>query len=130
MRKRKRWLLAITVVLVLGLSHPVYAPSIIRVGDDYLTVSELKVQAESLYGQQVRVGGRVAPGLIDWDDKTNVMRFALTNDKESLAIVYKGIVPNSFKPGADLVAEGVYRPDDIFEAVSFGGRGSFCNLCH
>ena len=58
------------------------------------------------------------------------MRFALTNDKESVAIVYNGIVPNSFKPGADLVVEGVYRPDDIFKAVSFGSRRSFCNLCH
>ncbi len=118
------------VVLALVLSHPVYAPFIIRVGDDYLTISELKAQAESLYGKQVRVGGRVASGKINWDDKTNVMRFALTNDKEILAIVYTGIVPNSFKPGVDLVVEGVYRPDDIFEAVSFGNRGSFCNLCH
>ncbi len=130
MRKRKGWLLAITVVLALVLSHPVYAPFIIRAGDDYLTVSELKAQVESLYDQQVRVGGRVTPGKINWDDKANVMRFTLANDKESLAIVYKGIVPNSFKPGADLVVEGVYRPDDIFEAVSFGSRGSFCNLCH
>ncbi len=130
MRKRKGWLLAIAVVAVLVLSHPVYAPSIIRVGDDYLTVSELKVQAESLYGQQVRVGGRVAPGLIDWDDRTNVMRFALTEDEELLPMVYQGIVPNTFKPGADLVVEGVYHPDGMFEVVGFGSRGSFCNICH
>ena len=37
--------------------------------------------------------------LIDWDDKANFMMFAFSNDKESLAIVYKGIISSSFKLG-------------------------------
>ncbi len=128
MRKR-RWLLVIAVVLALGLSYVAYS-LFIHSGTDYLTVSELKSQAESLPDQQVRVGGRIAPGSINWDDKAKVMRFALTDDRESLAIVYAGIVPDSFKPGADLVVEGKYRPDDVLEALSFGSRRSLCSFCH
>ncbi len=129
MRKRGRWLLVAAVVLAVGLSYVAYS-LFIHSGADYLTVSELKSQVESLPDQQVRVGGKVAPGSIDWDDKAQVMRFALTDDKESLTIVYEGIVPDSFKPGADLVVEDRYRSDDVFQALSFGSRRSICNLCH
>ena len=129
MRKRRRWLLVIAMVLAVGLSYAVYS-LVIHTGVDYLTVSELKSQAESLHSQQVRVGGRIVPGSIDWDDKAKVMRFVLTDDKESLTIAHKGIVPDNFKPGADLIVEGKYRPDDAFEALSFGSGRSVCNLCH
>ncbi len=129
MRKRRRWLLVIVVALALGLSYIAYS-LFIHSGASYLTVSELRSQADSLYSEQVRVGGRVVPGSIDWDDKAKVMKFVLTDDRESLPIVYEGVVPDSFKPGADLVVEGRYRPDDVFEALSFGSRRSVCNLCH
>ncbi len=99
-------------------------------GADYLTVSEVKSQAESIYGQRVGVEGKVVPGSIDWDDKAQVMRFVLTDDRESVVIVYDGIVPDNFKPGADLVVEGRYRPDGVFEALHVGSSGSFCNSCH
>ncbi len=129
MRKRRRWLLVAAVVLAVGLSYVAYS-LFIHSGADYLTVSELKSQVDSLPDQQVRVGGKVVPGSINWDDKAKVMRFVLADDKESLAIVYEGIVPDDFKPGADLIVEGRYRPVDAFEAVSFGSRRSLCNLCH
>ena len=129
MRKRRRWLLVIAVALAVGLSYAAYS-LVIHTGADYLTVSELMSQAESLHDQQLRVGGKIVPGSIDWDDKAKVMRFGLTDDRESLAIVYEGIVPDSFKPGTDLVVEGRYRPDGVFEALSFGSRRSVCNLCH
>ena len=129
MRKRRSWLLVAVVVIALGLGYTAYA-LLIHGGTENLTVSELRSQAESLYSQPVRVEGRVVPGSINWDDKTKEVRFALTDDKESLIIVYEGFVPENFKPGAELVVEGRYRPDDVFEALSFGSRRSICNLCH
>ncbi len=113
----------------MGLSYIAFS-LFMHTGADSLTVSELRSQAESLNNQQVRVGGRVAPGSINWDDKAKVMKFGLTNDKESLTIVYKGIVPDSFKPGVDVVVVGKYRPDDVFEALSFSSRRSLCGFCH
>ena len=113
----------------MGLGYVAYA-LFIHSGADYLTVSELKSQTESLYSQPVRVEGRVVPGSINWDDKTKVTRFVLTDDRESLAVVYEGLVPDNFKPGTDLVVEGRYRPDGVFGATSFGSRRSICNLCH
>ncbi len=97
---------------------------------DYFTVSGLKSQGDTLDSQQVRVRGKVVPGSIDWDGETKVLRFVLADEKNSLNIVYKGIVPDSFKPGVNLIVEGKYGPDGSFEAVSFARRRSVCNLCH
>ncbi len=116
------------MILATGLSYAGYF-LFAHSGTDSLTVSEL-ISQERFRNQQVSVEGKVVSGSINWDDKTKVMRFVLTDDRESLVIVYEGIVPDNFKPGADLVVEGRYRPDDIFEARSFGSRRSVCNLCH
>ncbi len=119
----------IAIFLALGLGYAVYS-LFIHTGADYLTVSELMAQAESLRNQQVMVGGKVVPGSIDWDDKAKVMRFALTDDRENLTIVYEGIAPDSFKPGTGLIVAGSYRPDGVFEALSISKKGSLCNSCH
>jgi cytochrome c-type biogenesis protein CcmE len=117
------------VALAVGLSLLAYS-FFIHGGADYLTVSELKSQAESLSDQKVSVRGKVAPGSIDWDNKTKATRFALTDDRASVTVVYEGIMPDNFKPQADLIVEGRYRPDDVFEARSLGSRRSICSLCH
>lgn len=129
MKKRTRWLIAVVVVLALGLSYLAYSRLTQR-GADNLTISELKTQVESLNDQHIIVEGKVAPGSIDWDDKVKVMRFTLTDDRERLTVVYKGVVPDYFKPGADLIVVGKYRPDNTFEAASIGRRGSLCTTCH
>ena len=129
MKKKKGWLVAIAVILVLGLGYFAYSQlTQSRAGN--LTVSELKTQVASLNDQHIIVEGKVAPGSIDWDDRTKVMRFTLTDDRERLTVVYAGIVPDYFKPGADLLVVGKYRPDNTLEASSIGRRGSLCTACH
>ena len=129
MRKRKKWLLVIAVALAIGFGYMAYT-LVIHGGVDYLTVSELKSQAESLNSKLVRVEGRVVPGSINWDDKAKSVSFAITDDTEQLTVVHQGVVPANFKPGADLIVEGKYRSDDVLEALSFGSRRSLCNSCH
>ncbi len=126
--RRKIWLLILIIVLAVGLSS---AGFFFFVHDESgsLTVSELKSQVES-FDRQLKVEGRVAPGSVDWDDKAQVIRFALTDDRESLSVVYEGIVPDNFKPGADLEVQGRYRPDGVFEALGFGQPNTFCSFCH
>ncbi len=128
MRKRT-WLVIAVIVLVVGIGYTGYI-LFAHGGDDSLTVSELKLQAESIDGQRVSVRGQVVPGSISWDEKAQVITFALTDDKSSLDIAYKGIVPDNFKPRAELVVEGEYRIDGIFEAQSFSRPRSLCILCH
>ena len=113
----------------MGLSYAAYS-LFSHSGADYLTVSQLKSQVESFPDQQLRVEGRIVPGSINCNDKTKVIRFVLTDDRESLAIVYTGVVTDNFKPGAELVVVGNYGTDGVFQVVSLDNRGSFCNACH
>ncbi len=117
------------IVLVAGLS---YAGFFLFVHEESgsLTVSELRLQANSFNDQQLRVEGKVVPGSVDWNDKAQVISFELTDDRESLSVVYKGTIPDNFKPGADLEVQGRYRSDGIFEARSFSQPNSLCSFCH
>ncbi len=129
MSKKKIWLLVILLALTTGLSYTAYVV-FIHSEADYFTVSGLKSQGDTLDSQLVRVRGKVLPGSIDWDGETKVLRFVLTDEKNSLNISHNGIAPDNFKPGVDLIVEGKYGPDGSFEAVSFARRRSVCNLCH
>lgn len=81
----------------------------------YLTPSELKTQ-DSIYGKKVRVNGKVAPESITWDAKDLILKFHITDDRESLPVIYKGVVPDTFKVGGDVVVEGSYSPQGTFQA--------------
>lgn len=97
-------------------------------GANSLTVSELRSQVETIYPQQLRV--ITSPGSANWDDKVQVIRFALTDDRESMSIICEGIVSDVFKPGADLKVQSRYRTNGVFEALSFDQPNSCCSFYH
>lgn len=126
---RRKWLLVLMAVVVIGLAYAGYA-LFVHTGTEYLTVSEVKSQADSLYGRKTRVEGKVVHGTIDWDSASRTLRFALADNGERLEVVFQGIAPDEFRPGAELIVEGKYRSDGVFEATGFGTRRSICSLCH
>ncbi|MBI2848258.1 MAG: cytochrome c maturation protein CcmE [Chloroflexi bacterium] len=128
-RRRKRWLPVIVIVLLLGVGYGAYS-LFIHSGTDFMPLSQFAPRAESMRGQIVSIGGKVAPGSINWDSQAQVMKFALTDGREQLAITYQGLVPDNFKPGMDLVVKGRYGQDDVFTATDFGNKRSVCNVCH
>jgi cytochrome c-type biogenesis protein CcmE len=126
--RRKTWLVVVAVVLAAGFGYIGFFLLRHQVVDS-LTVSEIRSLVVS-FEQQWTVEGKVAPDSIDWDNQAEVIRFVLTNNKETLIVVYSGIVFDNFKPGADLTVEDGYSPDGIFEAHSFGRPSSLCSFCH
>ena len=83
----------------------------------YLTVSEFNERGASLaYGEVVKVNGRVLDGSIQWNSKDHTFHFIITDEKNKLPIIYKGIAPDTFKGGVEVVVEGRYTLEDIFEA--------------
>ncbi len=71
-------------------------------------------QASSLNGKSVRVSGQVADDSIKRDGIT--LRFTLVEAQTSLPVTYQGVVPDTFKPGSDVVIEGRLNSAGIFEA--------------
>ena len=81
-----------------------------------LTVSELTKQESSIYGENVRVRGQVAPGSIEQEAVGRELKFTITDGEESLPVVYQGVVPDAFKVGNEVVAEGYLNSAGIFQA--------------
>jgi cytochrome c-type biogenesis protein CcmE len=66
-------------------------------------------------GTRMRIGGLVKPGSIVRGDNLQV-RFAVTDGKADVAVHYQGIVPDLFREGQGVVAEGKVEPGGTFAA--------------
>lgn len=79
----------------------------------YYTLSELTEKKSDLAGQGVRILGHVSAGTIRIDRKRSQVDF-LVMERETthtLPVTYQGIIPDTFKDGAEVVVEGTYHAD-------------------
>ena len=81
----------------------------------YMTVGEfLEAPGEARAG--LRVNGKVVQGTIERYDTGEDVGFSMTDGQATLAIYYRGIIPDTFVDGADVVVEGRLQPDGVFAA--------------
>ena len=45
-----------------------------------------------------------------------VLRFALSDAQDTVDVIYRGMAPDSFKPGAEVALKGRYIESGLFEA--------------
>ncbi len=83
----------------------------------YLTPSEVVEMGEEAYNEGMRIGGIVADGSIDWDPQTLLLEFRVEDDDVSLPVFYKGVVPDAFENGVEIVVEGKLTAAGVFEAT-------------
>lgn len=81
----------------------------------YMTVSELKT-CTSCATQSIRVAGVVQNGTVVRDDSHQSIRFVINDGKQTLPITYSGVVPDIFRPGIQVVVEGRYTGQGLFQA--------------
>jgi cytochrome c-type biogenesis protein CcmE len=68
-------------------------------------------------GQRIRLGGLVEEGSVVRSDNAQV-RFRVTDTANTVAVTYKGILPDLFREGQGVVTEGVVGTDGVFVADS------------
>jgi cytochrome c-type biogenesis protein CcmE len=66
-------------------------------------------------GTRIRLGGLVVNGSIVKSRDLNV-RFEVTDGNKAIAVSYQGILPDLFREGQGVVAEGVIEPGGSFKA--------------
>ena len=66
-------------------------------------------------GTRIRIGGLVKSGSLERGDNLQV-RFAITDGKTDISVHYQGIVPDLFREGQGVVAEGKLEPGDTLAA--------------
>ena len=69
---------------------------------------------EAPQGRTFRVGGMVEKGSVQRDGVT--VRFVVTDTAKSVAVRYDGVLPDLFKEGKGVVAQGQLGADGVFVA--------------
>jgi len=74
-------------------------------------------KGEAPTGRAFRIGGLVEAGSVKREANGLTTRFVVTDTAKSMPVTYTGILPDLFKEGKGVVAEGSLGPDGIFVAT-------------
>jgi cytochrome c-type biogenesis protein CcmE len=66
-------------------------------------------------GTRFRLGGLVETGSVVRSEGTTV-RFTVTDRTKTLPVIYTGVLPDLFREGQGVVAEGMLEPGGVFRA--------------
>jgi cytochrome c-type biogenesis protein CcmE len=66
-------------------------------------------------GQRFRLGGLVETGSVVRGEGTTIS-FVVTDRAKALPVTYTGVLPDLFREGQGVVAEGALQPDGVFHA--------------
>jgi len=69
---------------------------------------------EAPLGRTFRIGGMVVPGSLKREGVE--VRFAVTDTAKTIPVVYRGQLPDLFREGKGVVAQGHLAPDGTFTA--------------
>ncbi|MFP6743437.1 MAG: cytochrome c maturation protein CcmE, partial [Alphaproteobacteria bacterium] len=76
------------------------------------------IEKELPDGRRFRLGGLVVEGSINHLGDGLSVEFVVTDLLATVPVVYRGPLPDLFREGQGVVAEGVLAPSGIFEADS------------
>ena len=78
----------------------------------FVMPSDLAEKAEP--GRRVRLGGLVVDGTLRREDGR--VRFSVTDGQTVVEVAYEGLLPDLFREGQGVVAEGSWAPGQAFQA--------------
>ena len=115
LRKKQRLLL---IVLVLGLLGGATALVLAALSESvafFATPSDIAAgRVEE--GKRFRLGGLVVPGSVEHVGGDGTVRFALTDQAEEVRVTYRGLLPDLFREGQGIVAQGTIGEGGTFVA--------------
>jgi cytochrome c-type biogenesis protein CcmE len=87
----------------------------------YKTIADLNQMDGKAKAHRLRVSGYVTDSI---HREGREVRFTLTEDKLLLPVVYSGTepLPDTFKPGAQALADGKLGPDGVFHATQIQAK--------
>jgi cytochrome c-type biogenesis protein CcmE len=107
-RKQRRLVLIGSGLAVLGLAA-VLVLTALRDTIVFFNSPTDVVEKQIAPGTRIRLGGLVKPGSIEKGEKLAV-RFEVTDGNNALPVAFTGILPDLFREGQGVVAEGVLEP--------------------
>lgn len=120
-RRKKRLTIVVSVLAAIGLITSLVLYALSQNIDLFYTPHEIVHGKEDtgtkpVVGQRIRVGGLVVTGSVNRDPQSLKVQFDLTNKGEMITVKYDGILPDLFREGQGIIANGVLVSDRVLEA--------------
>ena len=116
LKKRQRLVLAGVVILLLGAASALVMAALQDSVAFFATPTDVatgKVEAD----RRFRIGGLVVPGSVEQAGEAGEVHFTLTDEANEVRVTYTGILPDLFREGQGIVAQGQVRADGLFAAT-------------
>jgi cytochrome c-type biogenesis protein CcmE len=113
---------AVLIAVVIGTLVWLASAGINETKTYYKTIAELGQMGGNAYGKRLRVGGDVENGSIQ--RVGNVVQFTLTQENKKLRVAYAGSepLPDTFRDGAQALADGKLDKDGVFHAAKIQAK--------
>ena len=121
MRRRDRRLLLIGSASVLLLGATVIASLALKDTASFFYAPADVVARKPEPGTQARVGGLVAKGTVVRGEN-GMVNFVVTDGAANLRVSYRGVLPDLFREGQGVIAEGKFAAGEKFEARTILAR--------
>lgn len=104
-KKSVKWVVGGIVIAVAVISI-----SFMNLGDNlvyFYTPGEAYAKAVELGGKNVKVGGMIKPGTVEWKPEQLSLKFTMTDlEDHEIVVSHTGTPPDMFKEGQGVVVEG------------------------
>ncbi len=125
-RRKKRLFIVISSIGLVGAALGLMLYALTQNIDLFYTPSEILSGKELAggqrgekpqVGQRLRVGGMVVEGSVERSNDSLDVKFRLTDTGPEITIKYTGILPDLFREGQGIVAQGILVAADVIEAT-------------
>jgi cytochrome c-type biogenesis protein CcmE len=113
-RKQRRLILIGSSLSVLGVAVALVLSALSSSIVFFQSPTEVAQQGP-MAGTRIRIGGLVKPGSVERGNNLRI-RFAVTDGTSDIQVHYQGIVPDLFREGQGVIAEGKLEPNGSFIA--------------
>jgi len=113
-RKRRRLLLLLLAMLGLGTATALVLTAFQDNLVFFYSPTDLKTRPAG--ERSLRIGGLVEDGSVQRQADGVTVAFVVTDKVNTIKVLYKGLLPDLFREGQGVVAEGTLGPDGVFTA--------------
>jgi cytochrome c-type biogenesis protein CcmE len=113
--RHKRFVMVATGIAALGIAAALVLSAFQKNLVFFYTPSQVAAN-EAPQGRSFRIGGLVAPGSVQRQADGITVRFVVTDTAQSMPVSYRGPLPDLFREGKGVVAQGKLGADGLFNA--------------
>ncbi len=113
MLEKRRFIVG-AVLIAAAVSYLIYA-GVRTTSMYYFNLDEFLSSREAHADEDLRVKGWVRHGSVHWDARTNNLAFELAHqdDTDPVPVAYRGVLPDMFAEGREVVVEGRYAAGQL-----------------